>query len=70
MDDIADHDDKNVIEMKNYLTNVHEEGDARSALISMVRKLQHAKNGIDVVSESLITHRASANTLHNFICIL
>ncbi|KAH9661180.1 putative respiratory burst oxidase [Citrus sinensis] len=62
MDDIADHDDKNVIEMHNYLTSVYEEGDARSALIAMVQKLQHAKNGVDIVSESRIkTHFARPN---------
>ncbi|KAK4408551.1 putative respiratory burst oxidaseprotein H [Sesamum angolense] len=43
---------KNVVEMHNYLTSVYEEGDARSALIAMVQSLQHAKNGVDVVSES------------------
>lgn len=39
-----------VIEMHNYLTSVYEEGDARSALITMVQALNHAKNGVDVVS--------------------
>jgi len=43
-----------VIEMHNYLTSVYEEGDARSALIAMIQKLQHAKNGVDVVSESRV----------------
>lgn len=43
-----------VIEMHNYLTSVYEEGDARSALIGMIQKLQHAKNGVDVVSESRV----------------
>ncbi|KAL2239782.1 UNVERIFIED_CONTAM: putative respiratory burst oxidase protein H [Sesamum indicum] len=52
----------NVIEMHNYLTSVYEEGDARSALIAMVQSLQHAKNGVDVVSESRIrTHFARPN---------
>ncbi|KAK4492621.1 hypothetical protein RD792_003439 [Penstemon davidsonii] len=45
---------KGVIEMHNYLTSVYEEGDARSALIAMVQSLQHAKNGVDVVSESRV----------------
>lgn len=40
--------------MHNYLTSVYEEGDARSALIAMVQKLQHAKNGVDIVSESRV----------------
>lgn len=41
--------------MHNYLTSVYEEGDARSALIAMVQKLQHAKNGVDIVSESRVS---------------
>ncbi|XP_059311428.1 putative respiratory burst oxidase homolog protein H isoform X2 [Lycium ferocissimum] len=62
MDDIAEHDENEVIEMHNYLTSVYEEGDARSALIAMVQSLQHAKNGVDVVSESRIrTHFARPN---------
>ena len=39
-----------VIEMHNYLTSVYEEGDARSALITMIAALNHAKNGVDIVS--------------------
>lgn len=62
MDDIAEYDHNHVIEMHNYLTSVYEEGDARSALIAMVQQLQHAKNGVDVVSESRIrTHFARPN---------
>ncbi|AES79267.2 putative respiratory burst oxidase homolog protein H isoform X2 [Medicago truncatula] len=62
MDDIAEHDSDGVIEMHNYLTSVYEEGDARSALIAMIQRLQHAKNGVDVVSESRIrTHFARPN---------
>ncbi|XP_010520317.1 PREDICTED: putative respiratory burst oxidase homolog protein H [Tarenaya hassleriana] len=62
MDDIAEFDKTNVIEMHNYLTSMYEAGDARSALIAMVQKLQHAKNGVDVVSESRIrTHFARPN---------
>ena len=45
---------QHIIEMHNYLTSVYEEGDARSALIAMVQSLQHAKNGVDVVSESRV----------------
>lgn len=40
--------------MHNYLTSVYEEGDVRSALITMVQKLQHARNGVDVLSESRV----------------
>ncbi|KAG8371392.1 hypothetical protein BUALT_Bualt13G0083000 [Buddleja alternifolia] len=62
MDDIAEYDHNQIIEMHNYLTSVYEEGDARSALIAMVQSLQHAKNGVDVVSESRIrTHFARPN---------
>lgn len=43
-----------MMEMHNYLTSVYEEGDARSALIAMVQSLQHAKNGVDVVSDSRV----------------
>ncbi|CAI0548558.1 unnamed protein product [Linum tenue] len=51
-----------IIEMHNYLTSVYEEGDARSALIAMVQKLQHAKNGVDIVSQSRIrTHFSRPN---------
>lgn len=45
---------QNIIEMHNYLTSVYEEGDVRSALISMVQSLQHAKDGVDVVSQSRV----------------
>lgn len=62
MNDVAESDHNNVIEMHNYLTSVYEEGDARSALIAMVQSLQHAKNGFDIVSGSRIrTHFARPN---------
>ncbi|XP_024967933.1 putative respiratory burst oxidase homolog protein H [Cynara cardunculus var. scolymus] len=62
MDDIAEYDKNDMIEMHTYLTCVHEEGDARSALIAMVQSLQHAKNGVDVVSQSRIrTHFSRPN---------
>ncbi|THG12545.1 hypothetical protein TEA_000024 [Camellia sinensis var. sinensis] len=43
-----------VIEMHNCLTSVYEEWDARSALITMVQALNHAKNGVDIVSGTRI----------------
>nr|KAJ0192190.1 hypothetical protein LSAT_V11C800419430 [Lactuca sativa] len=62
MDDIAENDHNNIIEMHNYLTSVYEQGDVRSALISMVQSLQLAKDGVDVVSQSKIkTHFARPN---------
>jgi hypothetical protein len=39
-----------VIEMHNYLTSVYEEGDARSALVTMLQALHQAKEGMDFVS--------------------
>ncbi|KAL6203145.1 hypothetical protein ACLB2K_026848 [Fragaria x ananassa] len=62
MDDIAECDQHRVIEMQTYLKSIYEEGDARSALITMVQRLQHAKNGVDVVSQSrIITHFSRPN---------
>jgi len=49
--------------MHNYLTSVYEEGDARSALIAMVQSLQHAKNGVDIVSGSRVFSPSSCFVL-------
>lgn len=49
--------------MHNYLTSVYEEGDARSALIAMVQSLQHAKNGVDIVSGSKVLFSFSLHLL-------
>nr|ADR70884.1 respiratory burst oxidase F [Manihot esculenta] len=62
MNEVADLDQMGVIEMHNYLTSVYEEGDARSALITMVQALNHAKNGVDIVSGTRVrTHFARPN---------
>ncbi|KAE8675725.1 Respiratory burst oxidase-like protein C [Hibiscus syriacus] len=59
MDEVADLDQRGVIEMHNYLTSVYEEGDARSALITRVQALNHAKNCVDIVSGTRVrTHFA------------
>ncbi|KAK9069845.1 hypothetical protein SSX86_010241 [Deinandra increscens subsp. villosa] len=50
MNEVAEIDKNRVIEMHNYCTSVYEEGDARSALITMLQSLNHTKNGVDVVS--------------------
>ncbi|CAF2118824.1 unnamed protein product [Brassica napus] len=50
MDEVSEADVNNVIELHNYCTSIFEEGDARSALITMLQSLNHAKNGTDVVS--------------------
>lgn len=55
MNEVAEIDQKAVIEMHNYLTSVYEEGDARSALITMVQALHHAKSGVDIVSGTRVS---------------
>jgi respiratory burst oxidase len=50
MREVEEIDNKESIEMHNYLTSVYEEGDARSNLIMMLQALYHAKNGVDLVS--------------------
>ena len=62
MNEVAEMDEKNVIELHNYCTSVFEEGDARSALITMLQSLHHAKNGVDVVSGTRVkSHFAKPN---------
>ncbi|KAL8138781.1 hypothetical protein V2J09_004782 [Rumex salicifolius] len=62
MNEVAELDHRGIIEMHNYLTSVYEEGDARSALITMVQALNHAKNGVDIVSGTRArTHFARPN---------
>ncbi|KAK9069844.1 hypothetical protein SSX86_010240 [Deinandra increscens subsp. villosa] len=50
MDEIAQVDKYGVIEMHIYCSSVFKEGDARSALVTMLQSLNHKKNGVDVVS--------------------
>lgn len=50
MNEMAELDNGGVIELHTYCTSVYEEGDARSALIAMLQSLNHAKNGVDIVS--------------------
>ena len=45
---------QHIIEVHNYLSCVHEEGHATSAFIAMVQSLKHAKNGVDVISQSRV----------------
>lgn len=62
LNEVADMDEKGVIEIHNYCTSVYEEGDARSALIAMLQSLHHAKNGVDVVSGTRVkSHFAKPN---------
>ncbi|KAL8497337.1 hypothetical protein ACS0TY_020867 [Phlomoides rotata] len=62
MNEVAEMDHKGVIEMHNYCTSVYEEGDARSALIAMLQNINHAKNGVDIVSGTRVkSHFARPN---------
>ncbi|PSR89389.1 Respiratory burst oxidase protein like [Actinidia chinensis var. chinensis] len=62
MNEVAELDNRGVIEMHNYCTSVYEEGDARSALIAMLQSLNHAKNGVDVISGTRVkSHFAKPN---------
>ncbi|KAK9276659.1 hypothetical protein L1049_006195 [Liquidambar formosana] len=62
MNEVAEMDERGLIELHNYCTSVYEEGDARSALIAMLQSLHHAKNGVDVVSGTRVkSHFAKPN---------
>ncbi|XWS24357.1 hypothetical protein CRYUN_Cryun28dG0094700 [Craigia yunnanensis] len=62
MNEVAEMDEKSVVELHNYCTSVYEEGDARSALITMLQSLYHAKSGVDVVSGTRVkSHFAKPN---------
>ncbi|XP_010549734.1 PREDICTED: respiratory burst oxidase homolog protein B [Tarenaya hassleriana] len=62
MNEVAEYDTDRIIELHNYCTSVYEEGDARSALITMLQSLHHAKNGVDIVSGTRVrTHFARPN---------
>ncbi|KAL5833937.1 hypothetical protein ACOSQ3_017614 [Xanthoceras sorbifolium] len=50
MNEVAELDYNNVIELHCYLTSVYEEGDSRSAIIAMLQSLNLAKNGVDILS--------------------
>ncbi|KAI7740677.1 hypothetical protein M8C21_025560 [Ambrosia artemisiifolia] len=59
MDEVAEIGRNDVIEIHNYCTNVYEEGDARSALITMLQSLYYDKKGVDIVSGTRVkTHFA------------
>uniref|UniRef100_A0A803PU44 Uncharacterized protein n=1 Tax=Cannabis sativa TaxID=3483 RepID=A0A803PU44_CANSA len=62
MDEVAEKDIDHMIEVHNYCTSVYEEGDARSAFITMLQTLYHAKNGLDAVSQTRFkTHFSRPN---------
>lgn len=56
-DDVKKMDEKGLIEMQYYCSNLYEEGDARAAPIALVQALMHATKGVDIVSNaSLKSH--------------
>ncbi|XP_027340100.1 respiratory burst oxidase homolog protein C isoform X3 [Abrus precatorius] len=62
MNEVAEGDRRGVIELHSYCTSVYEEGDARSALIAMLQSINHAKNGVDIVSGTrVMSHFAKPN---------
>ncbi|GLJ15118.1 hypothetical protein SUGI_0247200 [Cryptomeria japonica] len=62
MNEVAESNQKGIIELHNYCTSVYEEGDARSALIAILQALNHAKNRVDIVSGTRVkTHFAKPN---------
>ncbi|KAG5626098.1 hypothetical protein H5410_011316 [Solanum commersonii] len=62
MDEVSENDQEGLIELHNYCTSVYEEGDARSALITMLQSIHQAKSGIDIVSGTRVkTHFARPN---------
>ncbi|PON69705.1 Respiratory burst oxidase [Trema orientale] len=63
MKEISNSDQKqSVVEVHNFLTSIYQEGDVRSALISAIQALHHAKHGIDIVSRTPVrTHFSRPN---------
>ncbi|PON81189.1 Respiratory burst oxidase [Trema orientale] len=62
MNEVAEKDNFGVIELHNYCTSVYEEGDARSAWITMLQSLYYAKHRVDIVSRTRVkTHFAKPN---------
>uniref|UniRef100_A0ACD5U2T1 Uncharacterized protein n=1 Tax=Avena sativa TaxID=4498 RepID=A0ACD5U2T1_AVESA len=57
LDEVAAADTNGAIELHSHCSSVYEEGDARSALISMLQSLNHAKHGVDLVTGARVkTH--------------
>ncbi|KAK7828682.1 respiratory burst oxidase like protein c [Quercus suber] len=65
MNEMAELDNRGVIELHTYCTSVYEEGDARSALIAMLQSLNHAKNGVDIVSGTRVKSHFARPKWHN-----
>ncbi|XP_024926743.3 respiratory burst oxidase homolog protein B [Ziziphus jujuba] len=65
MNEVVENDENGVIELHNHCTSVYEEGDARSALITMLQDLNHAKNGVDIVSGTRVKTHFARPKWHN-----
>ncbi|KEH35678.1 respiratory burst oxidase homolog protein D isoform X2 [Medicago truncatula] len=50
INEVAEEDHKKVIEIHSHLTSVYEDGDARSALVTVLQSLNHAKEGLDILN--------------------
>ncbi|XP_062091826.1 respiratory burst oxidase homolog protein B-like [Humulus lupulus] len=62
LNEVYENDSDGVIEIHSYCTSIYEEGDARSAWISMLQSLNHAKRGFDIVSGTKVkTHFFAPN---------
>ncbi|KAE8683952.1 respiratory burst oxidase-like protein A-like isoform X2 [Hibiscus syriacus] len=56
MKEIAEANEKqSVVEIFNFLTSVYQEGDARSAFITVIQSLYQAKYGIDIISRTPVS---------------
>jgi len=50
INEVAEDDHRKVIEIHSHLTSVYEDGDARSALVTVLQSLNHAKIGLDILN--------------------
>jgi len=50
IDEVAEDDHMEVIEINSHLTSVYEDGDARSALVTVLQSISYAKDGLDILN--------------------
>ncbi|KAL4561492.1 hypothetical protein LXL04_033658 [Taraxacum kok-saghyz] len=65
INEAAEMDKNGVIDMNTYCTSVYNEEDARSAFITMLQSLYHAKHGVDVVSGTFVKSHFSKPNWRN-----
>ncbi|XP_062091819.1 respiratory burst oxidase homolog protein B-like [Humulus lupulus] len=57
LNEVSENDSDGFIEIHSYCTTIYEEGDARSAWITMLQSINYAKRGFDIVSGTKVkTH--------------